>query len=315
MVKDSAVSPALVADRAITSRLFGTFPYGRPSSGSPEELSKVDRADLMLARERFINSNNATLAIVGGVTENRALRTLKQLLGPWRRSEEVVPSTFTSPKAPDQRALIINAPSATSEVRLAVRGVARSDQQFYASLVLARIAQYRWQETTPTLASKPISVRSESYTLPGYFVMSTSVNPPHVLNCILSAKKVLESLTSSPASAAEIDRAKREILTEVSAKTSTLEARPDAWLDADTYRLGAIEDRSALVQTVSAEDLQRLAARLFKDAAIATVIVGDSGQLKTALDSKLPFEVLGETAQPVTPTKTPTKPGTKTNPS
>src|SRR6476469_10650479 len=121
MVKDSAVSPTVVADRAITSRLFGTFPYGRPSAGSPEEIAKVDRADLMLARERFVNSNNATLAIVGGITQRRAMRTLKQLFGPWRRSEQIVPSTFTSPKAPDPRLLIVNLPSPTSEVRLAVR--------------------------------------------------------------------------------------------------------------------------------------------------------------------------------------------------
>ena len=315
MVKDSTVSPALVADRAITSRLFGTFPYGRPSGGSPEELSKVDRADLMLAHERFINSNNATLAIVGGVNQNRAMRTLKQLFGPWRRSEQIVPSTFTAPKPPDARVLIVNLPSPTSEVRLAVRGVSRSDQQFYAALMLARIAHYRWQETTPTLASKPISVRSESYTLPGYFLMSTSVGSADAPGCVLSAKKVLDSLIASPPTAVELDRAKRETLADLSSKLSNLEVGPEPWLDADTYRLGAIEDRAALVQAVSAADIQRLANRLFKDAPIATVIVGDSAQVKTALEGKLTFEVLGETPKPTTPAKTPTKPGNTTSPS
>jgi zinc protease len=315
MVKDSTVSPAVVADRAITSRLFGTFPYGRPSGGSPEELLKVDRADLMLAHERFINSNNATLAIVGGVTQSRAMRTLKQMFGPWRRSEQIVPSTFTAPKPPDARVLIVNLPSPTSEVRLAVRGVSRSDPQFYAALVLARIAQYRWQETTPTLASKPISVRSESYTLPGYFLMSTSVSSADAPGCVLSAKKVLDSLIASPPNAAELDRAKRETLADLSSKISNLELGPDAWLDADTYRLGAIEDRAALLQAVSAADIQRVANRLFKDAPIATVIVGDSAQVKTGLEGKLTFEVLGETPKPTTPAKTPTKPGKTTSPS
>ena len=315
MVKDTAVSPAVVADRAIASRLFGTFPYGRPSAGSPEELSRIDRADLMLARDRFVNSNNATLAIVGGVTQSRAMRTLRQLFGPWRRSEQIVPSTFTTPKTPDARVLIVNFASPTSEVRLAVRGVSRSDQQFYAGLVLARIAQHRWEEITPALASKPTSVRSEGYTLPGYIVMGTSVHATDAASSVLSAKKVLESLVASPASPAELDRAKREILSDLSVKISNREAGPDAWLDADTYRLRAIEDRTALLQAVGATDIQQAAIRLFKDAPIATVIVGDSGQLKSALDGKLTFEVLGETPLPVTPTKTPTKPGVRTNPS
>jgi len=305
MVKDTAVSPAVVADRAIASRLFGTFPYGRPSAGTTEELSRIDRVDLMLARERFLNSNNATLAIVGGVSQNRAMRTLKQLLGPWRRSETIVPATFTAPKTPDPRVLIVNVPSPTSEVRLAVRGVSRADQQFYAGLVLARIAQYRWQDTTPELASKPVSVRSEGYTLPGYFVMSVAVNATEALGSVLNAKKVLDSLMISPATGAEIDRAKREILSDLNSKFSSLEAGPDAWLDADTYRFGAIEDRSALIQTISAADVQRLASRLFKDTPIATVIVGDSAQLKGALEGKLSFEILGEAPKPIAPAKTP----------
>ena len=67
IIRETAISPATVADRAISSRLFGDFPYGRPSGGTPEDLARVERADLMLARDRFLNSNNATLAIVGGV--------------------------------------------------------------------------------------------------------------------------------------------------------------------------------------------------------------------------------------------------------
>src|SRR5215213_9724270 len=92
-IRDLSVAPAEVADRAIAARLFGDFPYGRPASGSPEDVARVDRADLMQARERFLNSNNATLAIVGGVTKPRAMKTLRQLLGPWRKSEQIVPTT------------------------------------------------------------------------------------------------------------------------------------------------------------------------------------------------------------------------------
>src|SRR6185369_8906515 len=92
-LRDGTVSPAMVADRAIAARLFDDFPYGRLAGGTPEDVSRIDRADLMLAHERFLNSNNATLAIVGGVTEARALRSVRQLLGPWRKSENIIPTT------------------------------------------------------------------------------------------------------------------------------------------------------------------------------------------------------------------------------
>src|ERR1044072_4355544 len=125
-LRDGTVSPALVADRAIAARLFDDFPYGRLAGGPPEDLARVERADLMQAHERFFNSNNATLAIVGGVTKARAIRTVRQLIGPWRKSESIVPTTFTQPKAPDPRTLIVNVPGPTSEVRLAVWGVPRA---------------------------------------------------------------------------------------------------------------------------------------------------------------------------------------------
>src|SRR5258705_12128156 len=57
IVQETAISPSTVADRAIAARLFGDFPYGRPSSGSAEDLGRIERADLMYARERFLNSN------------------------------------------------------------------------------------------------------------------------------------------------------------------------------------------------------------------------------------------------------------------
>src|ERR1700754_957738 len=171
-LRDATVSPAMVADRAIAARLFGDFPYGRRSGGTPEDLARVDRADLMQAHERFLNSNNATLTIVGGVTRARAFRTVRQLLGPWRKTEKIVPTTFTQPKAVDPRTLIVNVAGPTAEVRLALRGVARSDADFAAAEVLARVAQHRWQAMAAELANQPIFASSDAYVLPGVFVRS-----------------------------------------------------------------------------------------------------------------------------------------------
>src|ERR1051326_7018255 len=162
LLRDSTIAPAVVADRAIAARLYGDFPYGRPANGSPEDLARVDRADLMQARERFLNSNNATLAIIGGVTKQRAMKTLRQLLGPWRKSEEITPTTFRQPNPPDTRTLIVTVPGPNVEFRLAARGVARSDETFEAATVLARLAQHRWQAISPELARQPVFVRNDA---------------------------------------------------------------------------------------------------------------------------------------------------------
>src|ERR1051326_3427507 len=101
LLRDSTIAPAVVADRAIAARLYGDFPYGRPANGSPEDLARVDRADLMQARERFLNSNNATLAIIGGVTKQRPIKARRHLQGSGPKSEEIIPPTFPQPNPPD----------------------------------------------------------------------------------------------------------------------------------------------------------------------------------------------------------------------
>ena len=314
LLRDTSIVPASVADRAIAARLLGDFPYGRPVAGSPEDLARVDRADLMLARDRFVNSNNATLAIIGGVTKARAMRTVRQLLGPWRKSEQIVPTTFRQPTAPDAKTLVVNVPGPSVEVRLASRGVSRSDSDFHAAAVLAKLAQHRWQATAPELATQPVFVKSDAYVLPGIFVMGATVNTQNAADAVANARKVLDTLVNTPATAAELDRAKNEVVNEVAAMLTKPENAPDPWLDMDTYRMTAVQDQIALLRAVTSTDLQRVANRLFKNAAIATVLAGETLQLKPALEGRLQYEVLGEIATPAPTPKPPAKPASNNNP-
>lgn len=313
LVRDTAIAPAEVADRAIAARLYGDFPYGRPAAGSAEDVARVDRADLMQAHERFLNSNNATLAIIGGVTEQRAMRVLRQLLGPWRKSEEIVPTTFRQPNPPDTRTLIVNVSGPTVELRLAARGVSRSDTDFPIAMVLARVAQHRWQASTPALAKQPVFARSDAYVLPGAFVMGAAVTDLTVSDSLANAKKVIDSLMTTPATAAELDRAKNEVSSELSTVLGKPDALADPWLDADTYRLSAPQDQIAALRAVTASDIQRVANRLFNKT-IVSVVTGESAPLKAALQGRYQYEVLGEIAAPAPSQKPPTKPANNRNP-
>ena len=309
IIRDTAISPAIVADRAVATRLFGDFPYGRPPGGTVEDIARIERADLMLARERFLNSNNATLTVVGGVTKPRALKALRQLLGPWRKSEQIIPATFRQPTPADSRTLVISGAADSAELRIAVRGVARSDPDYYGAQLLAKLAHHRWETLTPALAQRPAFARSESYFLPGLFVMGASINSQAVPDALASAKKTFEGLATSPVSPAEMDRARNEVLTELNSLLSKPDALSESWLDQDTYRLSDTKSPTSVVNSVTPADLQRLAARLFSNS-IATIVIGDSQQLKTALKGRVQFEVLGEVIDSSKPQSSPTKPGT-----
>lgn len=297
VLKETGISPTLLADRAIAARLFGDFPYGRPSGGSVESLERVEKADLMFARDRFLSPNNATLTIIGGIQANRAMRALRQLLGVWRKSEQLVPQTFKQPGVPDPRTLIVNAPSDQSvEVRLAVRGLSRKDADAPAAAVLASVARQRWTKLIPELARSPVYVRHSALALPGIFVMGASVDTVLAGKTLSSAKEVMQSLASSPVTASELEQAKNELVTLAGNQLAKPDGVADAWFDGDTYGLPSVAERMRALSSVTAADIQRVATRLIRDGAFASVVLGNSDVVKAQIERNGKVEIMGEIA-------------------
>jgi zinc protease len=297
VIKDTAVSPSMVADRAIAARLFADFPYGRPYSGTAESLERVERPDLMLARERFLSPNNATLVIIGGIQSNRAMRALRQLLGVWRKSDQVVPATFRQPTPPDSRTLIVNSPADQSvEVRLAVRGLSRQDADAPAAAMLATVARQRWVKLLPELAQRQVYVRHDAFTLPGIFVMGASVDNLLAGKALSSAKEVMQSLATSPVSAGELEQAKASVLSLTTTDLSKPDGVATAWLDGDTFGLPSVAERMRALTSITSADIQRVAARLARDGAFASVALGNAEVLKAQIERYGKVEVMGEIA-------------------
>ena len=300
VVKETSVLPAAVADRAIASRLFADFPYGRPYGGTAESLERIDRSDLMLARERFLNPNNATLTIIGGVQPGRAMRTLRQLLGIWRKSEQVVPATFRQPLKPDARPLVVNAPGDQSvEIRLAVRGLARRDPDVLAASLLAHIARRRWETTVPELARTPLFVRHDAFSLPGMFVMGTTVDHLLAAKTLAAAQEIVKQLARNPVPAADLDQAKIDFMATLNKEAGGPDGLADGWLDMDTYGVEASTEQIRRLNSITSDDLHRTAGRLFGDGAYASVVVGNSELVKTQLEPFGKVEVMGAIEPPV----------------
>jgi len=302
-----SVNVSEIADSAIAVRLLGSFPYTRSAEGTIETVAKIDRGDLLLARERFLNADNAVLAVIGGVDKARATRALRQLLGPWSKADRIVPPTFRQPDLPDRRVLVVNQPNATStEIRLAVRGLARSDRDDAAAAALARIVRDRWQAASPDLSS--VSVRHEPHLLPGLFVMRASAPVATASKAVTVAQQVMRSLAQGGPTAAELEQARSEMLMEVSRRISQTESIADAWLDTVTFKAPSPGSLESSIRRLTVVDIQRVAARLFKDAAVATVVVGDSQRLKPAFGANVELREnsnSGSSTDAVTPLKKP----------
>ena len=300
-------SKAGLADRAVAARLFGSYPYGSPSQGTAETVAKIERADLMLARERFLNAENATLVVVGGVEKQRLMRALRQLLGPWQKGDRIVPATFRQPGTFDDRVLLIDAPAAKNvEVRLAVRGLSRSDADAMTASILAQIARNRWQAQVPELASSAF-VRHETYALGGIFMFSASVPAASAGKAIAAARNVMKNLAEADPTQSEIDSANLPSLF-LSHRPSPDEALADAWLDTETYKLSSTKPVEPI--RIPPADIRRTAARLFGNSApLAIVTLGNAAELQSQLGYKIELRSNAPEPKPATtPAPSPRKP-------
>ncbi|MBA3352592.1 MAG: insulinase family protein, partial [Blastocatellia bacterium] len=97
--------PTYVAEQSVAKRLFGSFPYGRPQTGSVESIQRIDFADLLFAKDRFLSADNATVAIRGNFNSDLGFRAARRYFGAWLKSDKRVPSTFRQPDAPDTKPL------------------------------------------------------------------------------------------------------------------------------------------------------------------------------------------------------------------
>jgi len=280
--KRSSISD--MADRAIATRLFGLFPYGNPAEGTVETVARIDRTDLMLARERFLNADNATLVVIGGVDKARLMRAARQLLGSWQKGDRTVPATFRQAAAVDPRVLIIDQTGAkTAEIRLAVRGLARSDRDAAAASLLASIIKQRWQSADKEVSSS--MVVHEAYALNGMLMLGGNVPTQSVAKAISIAQGVMHAIAKEDPGMNELENARKAVLMKFASLTPS-ESLADVWLYGETYKISPNNQADEL-NRISAADVRRVAARLFEDAAPqAIVVVGNVTELKAQFDAK-----------------------------
>jgi zinc protease len=294
VLHDTDATSSSIADRAIATRFFGEFPYGRPASGAAETVSRLDRGDLMLARERFLNADNATIVIAGGLDERRMMRTLRQLLGNWRKSDRMVPATFRQPEPPDARTLIVHRPGAMdAEIRLATRGLARGDRDYVAATVLALIARDRWQAALADSSKATVFARQEAHAVPGLFVMGTSIKNADVAKGLAAAQSVVHSLPATPITASELERARGEVSSDLARQISQPPSLMTLWLDAETFKLIPVNQQANVLRNLTANEVHDVAMRLFKDKPSATVVVGNYEEFKQNLNLDK-IELLGD---------------------
>lgn len=265
-VKELEKNPAYVADLLAAKQLFGNYPYGKAAEGTTESLAKIDFADLLLAKQRFLTADNATVAVSGNIKYDYVFKAVRQLFGGWEKSDRRVPATFAESNAPDEKPLVVESNDKDRvEMREAVRGFARNDKDFFALNILVKILQSRGRKKFSNPPDN-FSIRQEPHLLTGLiilgnFYLKSEIKPEsdEDQETIRVKLILIEYLLDEKISAEEFEKAKSDVLAEMSQKNLA-----DLWLDVDTFKLVSAKDEMARANTVNLADVQRVGEQLKK---------------------------------------------------
>lgn len=269
-IKTIETDPAYVADRATARRLFATFPYGRPQFGTEDSVKKLDFADVIDAKQRFMTADNATIAVSGNFERQLVFKAVRRYFGGWLKSDKRVPSTFRQPDEPPTGLLTIASPNIdVSAVRFAARGPSRSDKDFAAATIFAAVLEARLKSRVPSAFRDKVFVRNEAHVLPGSIVIGFSAGKNDIGsgNGKVEATGLISKVLAEALTDAEYYASRSAVSAEWAKRPVEL-----FWLDIDTYKTNSADADRKIFDVVTLADVRSFAEK-FKLSPMVSVLV------------------------------------------
>jgi predicted Zn-dependent peptidase len=125
---------ALVA-KLVSKVVYKDHPYGR--FATPESVSAITREDLARYHELYFQPGNATLAVVGDVTEDQVIPLVEQAFGSWKNTVTPESVQFPEPKITGRSVHLVDRPgSVQSNIVVCRPGPRRNTPDLPEVLVL-----------------------------------------------------------------------------------------------------------------------------------------------------------------------------------
>jgi zinc protease len=144
-IRQDEDNPAAMAMLALFALLYpDQHPYGRPSKGTVESISRMVRKDLVdFHHERFAPSAT-TAVIVGAVDRERAVAAAERVFGSWRKSPVGDIALQHPPKKRSRQEHVISMMNkAQADIGYGFTTIVRSDPGYYAyTLMNNALGQY-----------------------------------------------------------------------------------------------------------------------------------------------------------------------------
>ncbi|MCX7825897.1 MAG: insulinase family protein [Verrucomicrobiae bacterium] len=279
-IKTENEQPTGLASKLVRRALFGRHPYHMTGNGAETSVARLQRADVVAFRDRFVVPNNMVIAVCGDVRAADVRHAIEKHFGrlPRAQNDPLAGRAAAAPLTATVRVENV-APRQQTVIFIGYQGVSVSSPDRFAMEVLdeglSGLSSPLFRRLRDELALCYYTGASQLVGLdPGYFLFYIGTEPAKAKLAEAELMKEIGRIRQTGLSAEELARAKAKLISEkkISMQSNASLATQIA-LD-ELYGLGYkfSLDFEKHYSAVTAEDIRRAAHKYFGDAAAIAIV-------------------------------------------
>ena len=286
--KDS--EPQSLLDSYGRARLFGTHPYGKPSSGSESTLAAITRADVLALYRGQFGADRLTLVFAGDFELSAMREAVARRFGSLPASPAPLPALLNPTRVSGRRVLLVDSPgSEQSYFWIANVGVARS----YPLRAALDVTNTVFGGSFGSMLMQALRVRTgltysvhSSFrrgSVAGEFAIQSFTSTPNTARALDIALGTLTTLKREGPAAEAIASARNYVLGQYPLGFETGADWAGALADLDLYDLpeSYIEQFASSLQQVSLADSAEVVAGAFPDSDdVDIALIADAARVR-----------------------------------
>jgi zinc protease len=261
--------------RLFKKNYFQDHPYGHDPIGTEESVRSFSRADVLACYQRMVDPARSALAIYGDIPLNQVVTKIQQKLGTWKASGGALPGwpEETHPMG-TRREVEVRNDKTSAALFLGTAGLTIGDAERPALDVLGAVISgigYPSGRLHQALRGGEEDLVYVVHGFPfyglqgGYFGVITQTTMAHLAKVQEIVESNLDRMQNEPVSEDEMRIAKDLVITMHQLHLESLDAQAQSAAVNEALGLGWNYDERYpdLVRAVKADDVQRLAQKLF----------------------------------------------------
>lgn len=280
-LRSNEKDPGTLASEKFDALAFGDHPYATNGDGTIETVSKLTRDDVVAAHKAALARDRVFVAAAGDITAEELGKLLDRVLGDLPATG--APQPDTAPWLLAGGTSVVDFPTPQSTVFFGQLGIPRDDPDFFPAFVLNEVIG--GGRFTARLMSEVREKRGLTYGIGTYLVNMEhsdmllgqfSASNDKVAEAIKVVQAEWARLVADGVTPEELEATKTYL-------TGSYPLRFDGngpiasilvGMQMDAMPIDYVTTRNAKIEAVTAEDLKRVAARLFKPDDLHFVVVG-----------------------------------------